>query len=247
MGAIKTDGSTTRFYRNVDIVKGEDGYAITIGKRLVDTPKNNPLIVPSKRLAQAIAFEFDTQTQYIKPSSMPLLQLTLSSIDVVRNDKEKFIRLFRPYIQMEGTCLRATEPPGLVKLQDKHWQPLVEWVEREYNWKFNQGIGIMAPQQPIETLELIDECLRKENEYTLAALESIVHVAKSFVVGWAVVKRRVSLDEAFACARLEENWQISQHGKVDGIYGHTTDIEYARTRIAASRTLLNLLEMDGIK
>ena len=50
-----------RFYKNAAVSKAETGFEIRLDDRPVKTPARQPLVVPSGRLADAVAAEWNAQ------------------------------------------------------------------------------------------------------------------------------------------------------------------------------------------
>ena len=51
-----------RFYKDIDVVKSNEGYQISLdGKYNVRTPFRNLLLLPTEKLANAVAVEWDSQ------------------------------------------------------------------------------------------------------------------------------------------------------------------------------------------
>ena len=56
-------------------------YGITLDGRLLKSPMNQTLAVPSQNLAYAIAAEWDAQAKYLQPAQMPLMTLSCTALD----------------------------------------------------------------------------------------------------------------------------------------------------------------------
>lgn len=93
---IKPDGRSKRFYKQIQVLTAhihtaqQAGqhtssssapsssslvYAIQLDGRWLVTQYNSILYAPTHQLAMAIALEWDTQGEYIRPASMPLVSL----------------------------------------------------------------------------------------------------------------------------------------------------------------------------
>lgn len=64
---------------------------------------------------------------------------------------------------------------------------------------------------------------------------------QSFIIGLALVKGRLTPEEAFIAARVEEDHNISEYGLVKGLYGHDVEIWALHKLLASVRTYLDLL------
>lgn len=70
-------------------------------------------------------------------------------------------------------------------------------------------------------------------------LDDVTSASKSLLVAAALVAGRLSVAQALAAARLEEDFQMEEWGCVEA--GHDLDIADAKTRITAAATFVRLL------
>ena len=248
-GVVKHDGTTRRFYNTVDVfhrigsvdAPAETGWAIALSGREVHTAKGFPLVLPTRRLALAIALEWQSQRERIVYSTMPLLNIAIVAIDRVRPDKEAFLDKFTPSIVIDSSCVRDSGPPALKRLQTKHYDPLLRHLSSQHGITLVPTEELMAATIASEADHArLTALLRSLDEFTIASLDAVTSLAKSVVVALAVMDGRLSLDAAFEACRVEENYQMRTYGRVNGIYGHGVDVEWTRMVLAAARTAGNL-------
>ena len=77
-----------------------------------------------------------------------------------------------------------------------------------------------------------------------AVLQAVVGATKSTVVTLAFVHRHLDSAGALEASRLEEEWQINQHGEVED--GHDTARSYARLQLATAAAFLSLLPASAL-
>ncbi len=61
-----------RFYKTAGVTQNGDLFEVTLDGKPVRTPSRRPLATPSRDLSQAIADEWQAQTDMIDPANMPL-------------------------------------------------------------------------------------------------------------------------------------------------------------------------------
>ena len=74
-----------RFWTTVGIAADGDGFAIELDGRRVRTPAKAALILPTLAMAQAVAAEWEAQTDRIDPRMMPVTRSANAAIDKVRH------------------------------------------------------------------------------------------------------------------------------------------------------------------
>ena len=224
----------------------ESGWAISLAGREVHTPKGFPLVLPTRRLALAIALEWQSQRDRIVYSTMPLLNIAIVAIDRVRPDKPTFLDKFTPSVVIDSSCVRASGPPALKKLQSKHYDPLLRHLSTQHDITLAPTEELMAPSIASEVDQArLTALLRSLDDFTIAALDAVTSLSKSVVVALAVMDGRLSLDAAYEACRVEENYQMRTYGRVEGMYGHGVDVEWTRMVLAAARTAGNLCAREG--
>ncbi|RKO91928.1 hypothetical protein BDK51DRAFT_24388, partial [Blyttiomyces helicus] len=106
-------------------------------------------------------------------------------------------------------------PDSFVAMQQKHWNPLVSWVHEEFGVELKTTDSILTVKQSDELIAKMRAVVEAMDDLQLAAFEKAVLSAKSFVIGLAVVRRRISVEEAAIAARLEVLHQIERWGEVE--------------------------------
>jgi chaperone required for assembly of F1-ATPase len=201
-----------RFYKAVEVAPGAGGIAILLDGRPVKTPARAALAVPGERLAEAIAAEWEKQSEQIDPRSMPLTGLANAAIDRVAPDREAFARGLARYAEADLLCYRAEAPQALVRRQAEAWDPVLAWARRRFEVKFEVTAGVMHRPQPAATVERLTEAVLGRGPFELAGLAPLVTVSGSLVVALALAEGEASLEEAWSAATLDEAWQAEHWG-----------------------------------
>jgi chaperone required for assembly of F1-ATPase len=201
-----------RFYKLATIAPAEAGFAIALDGRPVKTPAKAPLAVPSKALAEAVAGEWNGQSEEIDPRSMPLTGLANAAIDRVTPDPEAFAATLARYGESDLLCYRAEAPVSLVKRQAEGWDPLLQWARRRFDVDFEIATGIIHRPQPRPTLDRLARAIAARLPFELAALSPLVTISGSLVVAMALAERAIDFETAWSAAILDEAWQAEQWG-----------------------------------
>jgi chaperone required for assembly of F1-ATPase len=202
-----------RFYKEAQVASSPDGFGIELDGRPVRTPGRAPLAVPTEALAAAIADEWNAQGEKIDPRSMPLTGLANAAIDRIGSDKETFARGLAAYGESDLLCYRAEGPAPLVRRQAELWDPVLAWARRRYDVDFELVEGIIHRPQPDNTVGQLDQAVQSRSAFELAGLSPLVTVSGSLVVALALAEQAIDLEEAWAAATLDEQWQAEQWGE----------------------------------
>ena len=235
-GLVKFYKSATHFYD-----ESEQKWVIHLDDKPVRTPRKNVIKVDGEDLAFAIAQEWDKQIDRIEPGIMPLTAIVCAYIDQYPGCTEDVIVELKRYITTDTICFRADEDEEReLHLQQRElWDPIIDWMSTEYDIRLGTTQTIIKPQHSENYLERLDQVLRSLNDAELCALYSITTVCKSLSIGMAVIKRFITIDEAVAAARTEEEYQIKLWGMVEG--GHDVDRAHIRVQVSSASTFLWLV------
>ena len=201
-----------RFYTTA-AVTGDGPFGVALDGRPLRTPEREALALPTLRLADAIAAEWNGQGAEILPRSMPLTGLANAAIDRVALGTEAFADGLAAFARNELLAYRAEHPALLVAHQALGWDPWLVWARVRYDVDFVVVTGIIHRPQPAETLARIAAAYGAFDAFALAALNPVVTISGSAVIGLAVAKGAMDADMAWAIGHLDELWQAEQWGK----------------------------------
>ena len=193
--------------------EGAGGASLLLDGKPVRTPGKAPLMLPNRALAEAVAEEWRGQGTRIDPQTMPLTRLANSVIDGVRGRESAVIDDILAHAGSDLVCYRAEGPKGLVALQTQHWDPVVAWAKTDLGAPMRLGQGVVHVGQPRASLDEIKRRLAGFDAWSLAALHVMTGLTGSALLALAVALRRLSPEEAWAAAHVDEDWQISQWGE----------------------------------
>lgn len=203
-----------RFYQEV-AVKDEGGSraSLLLDGKPVRTPGKALLTLPSRALAQSVASEWRAQGERIDPSTMPLTKLANSAIDGVAGREQAVIDDIARHAGSDLLCYRAKGPKALVDAQSAHWDPVLAFARDVLHAPLMLAEGIVHVAQPEASLTRIRGAMEGLDPFSLAALHVMTALTGSALLALAVLKGRLSPEEAWKAAHVDEDFQISQWGE----------------------------------
>jgi chaperone required for assembly of F1-ATPase len=203
-----------RFYKEARMVEGEGGHGLRLDGRQALTPGRKPLAVPTQNLADAIVAEWEAQTKFIEPASMPVTRLANTAIDGVASRLAEVRAEVLAYAGTDLLCYRAGEPEGLVERQRAAWDPLLAWAERRYGARFLLAEGMVHAAQPRATLAALERAvLAFDDAFRLAGLHLATTLSGSALIALALAEGALDVETAWSAAHVDEDWNISQWGE----------------------------------
>ncbi len=202
-----------RFYKAVTVGKGADGYAILLDGRAVRTPAKAPLEVASTALARAIAEEWDVQDQEVDAAGMAMNNLACTAIDIVGPRRSEIIDDLAGYGGHDLICYWTDEGGELLRRQQQHWQPLLDWASESLAAPLVRICGVVSQDQPTASLAALKAVVEEHDPMTLTGLASAVQASGSLVVGLALSLGRLTAEEAHTVSQLDEIFQAERWGE----------------------------------
>jgi chaperone required for assembly of F1-ATPase len=204
-----------RFYKDVAVASGPDGFALTLDGRKVKTPAKADLILPVQAAAEAIAQEWRAQGNEIDPRTMPLTRLVNSALDGVARDVESVIADIVRYAGSDLVCYRAAEPEGLVVAQSEMWDPVLAFARDQLGARFICVEGITFAEQPPRAIEAVREAVVQstgERPLAVAAFHVMTTLTGSVLLALSVARRELSPEAAWDAAHVDEDFQMRAWG-----------------------------------
>ena len=203
-----------RFYKTAAVAQANGGFAVQLDGKTAKTPGGKPLIVESEKAAALAASEFAVQGEFIDAMSMPVLRLINTALDGVSLDPQAVLEDVLHFAGTDLLCYRAESPEGLVALQDKHWNPVLDWAEAELGARMALAAGIVHVTQPREAIAAISVKLRDfASPLPLAALHSMTSLTGSALLALAAATGESTAEAAWAAAHVDEDWTNSFWGE----------------------------------
>lgn len=200
-----------RFYTSVTTAPVDTGHAVLLDGRAIKTPKRAALVVPTPVLAQAIATEWEAQTEEVLPARMPLTGMANAAIDLIAPDPNAFAEPLAAYAESDLLCYRADDRE-LATLEAGSWNPILAWAEARYGVEFVLATGIVHVAQPDETLVRLRDALLAFDPFRLAALAPLITIGGSLVVALGLAERAFDGDALWATVNCDELWQEQRWG-----------------------------------
>lgn len=202
-----------RFYKAVAIEPREEGFAILLDGRPVRTPAKRQLALSVEALAEAVAAEWEGQGERIDPATMPLTRLVNTALDAVADNMDEVANDIAGFAASDLLCYRAEAPAALVRRQAEAWDPLLAWARSALGADFAVQTGLMPIDQPAHAVASVRRALGRLDALSLAATHVLTTLTGSAILAVAHVEGRLSLEEAWSAATVDERWQCEQWGR----------------------------------
>jgi chaperone required for assembly of F1-ATPase len=239
-----------RFYREAQVGEaadevagaGEGGFPILLDGRPVRTPAKRRLAAPERALAEQIVAEWAGQRETIDPVAMPLTRLANAIVDGVSIAPQPVAAEIEKYLASDLLCYRAPGPEGLLALQRRHWDPVIEWAQTALGARFVLAEGVMHVRQPDEAIAAAARAIPRgegaRELWRLGALNVVTTLTGSALLALALDARALTADEAWVAAHVDEDWNLEQWGRDELALKRRT---FRFAEMAAAATVLALL------
>jgi chaperone required for assembly of F1-ATPase len=209
-----------RFYKEAGIAPFGAGFALTLDGRVAKTPAKSDLLLPNAALAEALAAEWRAQGETIDFAAMPLTRLAFTAIDGVARDPAAVIDAIAKYAETDLVCYRAAEPAALAGAQAAAWDPILDFAAVQLGARFFCAEGLVFVAQPAEARAAVRARIAAIGAdaaapFLLAALSVMTALTGSVLIALALAEGALGLEQAWAAAHVDEDFQIQRWGADD--------------------------------
>jgi len=207
-----SDWATKRFWSETTSEQVEGGFTVKLDGRTIKTPAKAAFLVPSMTMAEAIAQEWDAQSEKVDPNTMPMTRAANAAIDKVQHQHSAVADMLAEYGGTDLLCYRASHPEALVERQALNWDPILAWAKEALEADLIQAAGVMFTQQPKASLAALHARVHRFDAFELTGFHDLVAMSGSLILAFAVTEGHLSPTQAWGLSRLDEDWQIEQWG-----------------------------------
>lgn len=224
-----------RFFTGACACPAAGGFKIQLDGRDLRTPGKHALVVSHLSLAEIIAAEWNAQGEVILPETMPMTSLAFTAIDAVASAMPAVAEEIASYGGSDLTCYRADGPVELIAQQAAAWDPVLAWAASEFGVRPRTTTGVMPIAQPPGLQGALLQALTPLDPLSLTAAHVLTTLMGSALLALAVLRGRLTLEDAWHRAHIDEDWEIAR-------WGHDAEADARRalrhrTAVAAGQVL----------
>lgn len=202
-----------RFYKIAALSDSNGLHALTLDGRAARTPSRNPLAARSRAIMETVAEEWSRQGDTLVAADMPVTRLLNSALDGVAKAMEATRAEIVRYAGSDLLCYRAEEPEALAERQRAAYDPTLDWAAGTLGVRFALAAGVVHVQQPPAVAAAFDAAVEAfDDPIALAALSVVTTLTGSAVLALAVARGRLSAEEAWRIAHVDEDFQNERWG-----------------------------------
>ena len=188
-------------------------YEIHLDGKQLKTPARKRLVFPTIKSAQIVANEWQEQEEFIDAANMPATRLANTALDGIVGDPQPVIEDMLKFASSDLLCYRASTPKGLAERQARHWDPVLDWVEAEFDARFETTCKLQLIAQPKEAISLVGLAIRKwRHPIAIGALHTFTNLTGSLLLALAIAYQKYDAVQAWNIAHVDEDWNIDQWG-----------------------------------
>ncbi len=195
------------------IKSSKNKYYIQINNKIAKTPQGNLIELPTLKLAKIILKDYQSVKTKKVANIVSPIRLTNTAIDRIVTDNHNYIEKLSLYANNDVVCYFARSPKDLIKKQNKHWLPLIIFMQDFYNINILYTSKISAISQNKDSLSKLKLILSKKNNFELSAIAVLSQLTNSIIISLALVNDKINVKNAFECSNLDEIYQSSFWGK----------------------------------
>lgn len=201
-----------RFYKQVAVAPDDGGFAVMLDNRNLRTPKAALMVLPTRALADLVAVEWAAQGDHIELAVMHATRLANTALDAIPAAREGTADQIAQYAGSDLLCYYAQDPAVLLERQVRHWEPVLERAEHEFDVAFVRAAGIVHQSQPEQTLAKVKAMALTLDDFGLAGVAFGTALFGSAVLAFGLSRGWMSGIQALELSRLDEIFQEEKWG-----------------------------------
>ena len=203
---------TKKFWKKIVLeIKNDLGVILLDGVEL-KSPNGQSLNLP-KIISEKVYIEWKSIVDEINPQLMPFYSYSVTAVDRVLTQKKYVVTQLENIFKMDLLCYRSGNDNKLKDLQDKQWQPILDWLEIKFGSKMFVNYDLMPRNQNEDELQKSIKFIETLDHFSLAAFHHIVGITGSFILGLAYYFNKCDADKLFELSFIEELYQIKKWGE----------------------------------
>lgn len=200
-----------RLYKTASVESAGDFHFIRLDGKTARTRAGKPLGAESRALAEAIACEWNAQSEHINLAEMPMTRFAMTARDL-ESDADRWREAVVAFLKSDLLCYRAEEPAELAERQRAAWDPLLDWCASALNMRLKTGAGVGFVEQPEEALAAARRVLSALSTEQALGLKEASEISGSAVIALALFNRAFPAEQLFAASRVDETFQAERWG-----------------------------------
>ena len=192
-----------RFYKTASILKNEHGACLSLDSKLMRTPKQNPLLIPTQ-LDDIILKEWNDVTTTINPHLMPATQILITAQDLYNEKKDTWYNEILSYLETDLLFYRSEQPPEIYTKQVLLYNPIVSQLETELDCNFLTTTGLTPLIQNPQTSHKFEIYLQSLSPLAFTGFYLTTIETGSACLAAALSLNLITTEAAFNAIFLEE-------------------------------------------
>lgn len=183
-----------RFYKTVSVSPHDQGgHVILLDNRVVKTSGGNPLILPTKSLADLVMSEWACQAEEINVETMPLTQLAGTAIDTHDESRKTIALDCIAYADTDLLCYRTDTPAKAGERQKALWDPVLETVQKRHGVPVKTTTILQVISQDAALKKILTDFIQSQDIWRFTMLQVLTALSGSLYL--ALVFLNADIDE----------------------------------------------------
>ena len=205
-----------RFFESASVQEQPEGFLVLLDKRPVRSPIKHKVVLPSRKLADAVAAEWEFaghDGREIDLLAMPIFSMAVTVADHVDGQEQILREELVRYGGNDVICYRAgANDPDIHAHQRQKWDIWCQWAASTLGVKLVLTQGLMPVNQSETAHRKLSTLVSDLHGWHLGCGYRAVTLGGSFVLGYAFLQREISAETLFHLCFLDELYQNRKWG-----------------------------------
>lgn len=228
-----------KFYKDVSVVSaGKQSFEITLDSKKLKTPGKAVFAVGNEALALAVAHEWESQKDLVLFSQMHLTGLCNTSIDNPTGAKKyDLVDKILNILETDTILFFSDNQENLRKRQMQEWKPIIDWFSEKYQISITPSTSLpIFPKISFGAKDILRRHLLCYNFEAVHGFSFGTDAIKSIILMFAIVEKKLTVEQAVNLSGLETDFQIQHWGNVE--WAHKLEFHDTMSRVAAAELFI---------
>ena len=195
------------------VIKKNNYFFFLLNNQKLKTSLNNKIKVKDKIIANILKDKINLLIKNKEIQKSYFMKILYFHFDLNRQNINFFKKKIIENLNTDLLCYRANKDSEIAAIQKKKYDPLLNFVEKEYKLLFKVVNNIMPANQDTYNISKLKSILNILNKHKFTAYYFMNTFSNSNIIALNFLANNIESDYLWECIVLEETYSLKKWGK----------------------------------
>ena len=205
------------------VIKKNNYFFFLVNNQKLKTSLNNKIKVKNKIIANILKDKINLLIKNKEIQKSYFMKILYFHYDLNRQNINFFKKKIIENLNTDLLCYRANKDSEIASIQKKKYDPLMNFVEKEYKLLFKVVNNIMPVNEDTNNISKLKNILNILNKHKFTAYYFMNTFSNSNIIALNFLANNIESDYLWECIVLEETYNLKKWGKDKEAYRRLQD------------------------